>query len=218
MHVRSPGSGFSLGRPGGWGSEKALRALNLLLDILVSDAQLGVDVNRVYLTGLSMGGFGTWAWAVHSPHRFAAVAPVCGGWSSSGAIKEQDAAIDRLVNRASSNLLPLPHWVVHGVNDQIVPVSKSDTMVAALQAALEKVRAGLGEDKNVLVYKRIENCPAPFQPTDWSERRADGTEGAPLAPSDLTGHDSWTLTYTDANFFNWLLSHRKVQDEGEGSL
>jgi hypothetical protein len=59
-------------------------------------------------------------------------------------------------------------------------------------------------------FARYERSPAPFQPTDWSERRADGTAGAPLAPADLTGHDSWTQTYTDPQFFRWLLAQRKA--------
>ena len=52
------------------------------LSPLNSSVVAGVDANRVYLTGLSMGGYGTWAWAAHAPHRFAAIAPVCGGWGS----------------------------------------------------------------------------------------------------------------------------------------
>src|SRR5260221_10562017 len=58
---------------GGWNNEVLI---NLLDDVQKS---YGVDPDRVYLTGLSMGGFGTWALAMEFPERFAAIAPICGG-------------------------------------------------------------------------------------------------------------------------------------------
>ena len=164
-----------------------------------------------------MGGYGTWAWAAHAPHRFAAIAPVCGGWGSD---ETRAAAIEKLK--------ALPHWVTHAANDKIVPVATSDSMVEELKAA--------GAEE--VVYRRYETSPAPYQPTDDSpvrsppksplplvreaaadgaavgpwQRRADGTEGAPLAPQDLSGHDSWTQTYTDPEFFRWLLAHSRSPD------
>lgn len=168
---------------GGWGSATALTALEILAD-LVSEA-LNVDADRQYLTGLSMGGYGTWSWAVHSPQRFAAVAPVCGGWGEASTRASAATAIAHV-----------PHYIAHGANDKIVPVRASDEMVEALRSAG-------AED---IVYCRYPTSPAPYQPTDWSSRRADGSNGAPLAPNDLTGHDSWTQTYTDPKFFSWLFS------------
>ena len=107
---------------GGWGGEAALTALEALADT-ISEA-LNVDAERQYLTGLSMGGYGTWSWATHAPHRFAAIAPVCGGWG--------DAA-----SRASAatSIAHIPHYVTHGANDVIVPVAASDEMVEALRDA-----------------------------------------------------------------------------------
>ena len=126
-----------------------------------------------------------WDWAVHSPQRFAAVAPVCGGW--------RDASTRA---SAATAIAHVPHYIAHGANDKIVPVRASDEMVEALRSAG-------AED---IVYCRYPTSPAPYQPTDWSSRRADGSNGAPLAPNDLTGHDSWTQTYTDPKFFSWLFS------------
>ena len=58
-----------------WPTE--VKALDALLDKICEEYR--VDEGRVYLTGLSMGGYGTWALAEHSPDRFAAIAPICGG-------------------------------------------------------------------------------------------------------------------------------------------
>lgn len=77
-----------------------------------------VDEDRIYLTGLSMGGFGTWEWAIESPHRFAAVAPICGGG---------DPAEVHVIKH-------LPVWAFHGAKDPLVPLEESEEMVDALKA------------------------------------------------------------------------------------
>jgi predicted esterase len=78
-----------------------------------------IDPDRVYLTGLSMGGFGTWSTALEYPDRFAAIAPICGGGDP------LDAA--RIVN--------IPVWDFHGAKDTTVPIRLSEEMVAALKKA-----------------------------------------------------------------------------------
>ena len=86
------------------------------------------DEDRVYLTGLSMGGFGTWFTAMARPDIFAAIAPVCGGgmpWNA--------------------GVLKMPVWAFHGVDDPTVSVNHSDEMVAKLRA--------LGAD---VTYTRLE--------------------------------------------------------------
>ena len=60
-----------------------------------------VNENRIYLTGLSMGGFGTWKWAVENPRAFAAIAPICGGGNPKDAKKYGK----------------LPVWAFHGNAD-----------------------------------------------------------------------------------------------------
>jgi predicted peptidase len=86
----------------------------LLEDVI---AKYQVDPDRVYLTGLSMGGYGTWALAAAHPERFAAIAPICGGGSPADAKK----------------LKNLPIWVFHGGKDTTVPVRRSEEMVQALK-------------------------------------------------------------------------------------
>jgi predicted peptidase len=78
-----------------------------------------VDRDRVYLTGLSMGGYGSWDLAMRMPERFAAVAPICGGGD------EQSA----------SKLAGVPVWAFHGDDDQAVPVDRSRRMIAAIEKA-----------------------------------------------------------------------------------
>ena len=76
-----------------------------------------VDEDRIWLTGLSMGGFGTWALAAAKPDRFAAIAPICGGANPSQA--------DRL--------LGIPIWAFHGAKDFVVPLASSQAIVDAIK-------------------------------------------------------------------------------------
>jgi predicted peptidase len=78
---------------------------------------LKVDKDRIYITGLSMGGFGTWDLALKYPDKFAAVAPICGGGNPLEACKIKD----------------LPIWIFHGAKDNVVPVEKAFEMIEALK-------------------------------------------------------------------------------------
>jgi predicted peptidase len=80
-------------------------------------AKLRVDDCRVYLIGMSMGGFGTWSLANRMPDRFAAISPMCGA----GDVKWAD------------NLSKIPTWVFHGTADDQIPISRSEEMVKALK-------------------------------------------------------------------------------------
>lgn len=76
-----------------------------------------IDPDRVYLTGLSMGGFGTWAWAESQPHRFAAIAPMSGGGDTWRAHSLKD----------------MPIWDFHGEADPVVPIAASEAIVDAVK-------------------------------------------------------------------------------------
>jgi predicted peptidase len=102
----------------------ALRAAEQAMELVLRQHDVRVDLERVYLTGLSMGGFGTWDWAMRDPLRFAAIVPVCGGGD------------ERQAHRLGS----LPVWAVHGAQDSVVPVQRSRAMVMALQALGQPVR------------------------------------------------------------------------------
>jgi predicted peptidase len=86
-----------------------------------------VDTNRVYLTGLSMGGFGTWSLGMKHPERFAAIAPICGGGETIDILLES--------RRKASALKTLGVWAFHGAKDPAVAVAESQRMIDALRAA-----------------------------------------------------------------------------------
>ena len=92
-------------------------ALEALLDHVAEKYR--VDPDRIYVTGLSMGGYGTWALAQRHPERYAAVVPICGG----GEV------------RHAPELRNLPLWAFHGAKDFTVPLKRSQEMIDAIKAA-----------------------------------------------------------------------------------
>ena len=81
------------------------------------EKKLRVDPDRVYLTGLSMGGYGTWETAIKYPDIFAAIAPICG--------RGDPASADRIKH--------IPTWIFHGAKDTIVPERHSAAMYEELE-------------------------------------------------------------------------------------
>lgn len=126
--------------------------LTALLDQIVKTHK--VDEDRIYVTGLSMGGFGTWRLAAYTPDRFAAIAPICGGGEKYWA-------------RRFSHL---PTWAFHGAKDQGVPLERSQEMIDAMK---EK-----GGKPKLTIYPEAE-------------------------------HDSWTETYNNPEFYEWLLKQKR---------
>jgi predicted peptidase len=84
-----------------------------------------VDTNRVYLTGLSMGGFGSWSLGVTYPNKFAAIAPICGGGETIPILLAD--------KRKQEQLKKLPVWAFHGAKDSAVKLEESEKMVNALK-------------------------------------------------------------------------------------
>lgn len=115
-----------------------------------------VDNNRIYLTGLSMGGFGTWDTALEYPETYAAIAPICGG-----------AGVRFIM---AERLQSLPIWIFHGDADTAVPVEHSLKM----EKALKKV----GNEVKLTIYEGV-------------------------------GHDSWTRTYENPAFWEWLFAQKR---------
>jgi predicted peptidase len=97
-------------------SEDGKRAMAILAEV---EKQYKVDAKRIYLTGLSMGGFGTWSLAVAHPDKWAAIVPICGGGDPKQAAKIKD----------------LPCWCFHGDADPTVKVDLSRNMIKALKDA-----------------------------------------------------------------------------------
>lgn len=101
---------------GRWWTEQVDTLVALLDEV---QSKYSVDPDRVYLTGLSMGGFGSWVLGCRHPERFAAIAPICGGgeWYLASRLKD------------------VPVWAFHGARDTVVLLRESQDMVAALQRA-----------------------------------------------------------------------------------
>lgn len=76
-----------------------------------------VDEDRVYATGLSMGGFGSWRLAAYAPNRLAAIAPICGGGETYWA----------------KQIAHVPVWAFHGAKDVGVPVKRAEDMIDAIK-------------------------------------------------------------------------------------
>lgn len=115
-----------------------------------------IDTRRVYLTGLSMGGFGTWETAFEYPDTYAAIAPICGG------------AGVRWVQ--AERLKTMPAWIFHGDKDGAVPVEFSHK----IHDALKKI----GTPVKLTIYPGV-------------------------------GHDSWTQTYDNPEFWQWLFAQKR---------
>ena len=133
-------------------------ALFALLDHI--QEKYPVDEKRIYVTGLSMGGYGTWSLAAARPEKFAAVAPICGGGNF----------IEIHLARGDA-LKKLGVWAFHGAKDPVVPPAESERMIDALK----KIGA---KDVQLTVYPEAQ-------------------------------HDSWTETYADPKFYDWLLAHQR---------
>lgn len=94
-----------------------MRAARRLVDHLV--ATLPIDTDRIYVAGLSMGGYATWEMAAREPEFWAAAAPICGGGNPAW----------------GERLTQLPLWAFHGGDDLTVPAERSREMIAAINAA-----------------------------------------------------------------------------------
>jgi len=101
-------------------------ALDAMLDELLQ--RLPIDPDRVYLTGLSMGGIWSYGWGTLHPERFAAIVPISGGWNPEDACR----------------LKSVPVRAFHGAKDDVVPMADSQAMVEAIRAC--------GGDATLTVY------------------------------------------------------------------
>lgn len=92
------------------------------------------DANRIYLTGLSMGGYGTWYLAGKYPGRFAAIVPVCGGVLLPDKARTQSPDDNSPYVEAAKKVGKTPVWIFHGGDDPVVPVTESRRMNEAMKA------------------------------------------------------------------------------------
>ena len=102
-----------------WSSESLLGLLDKVMQ------ELKVDPERVYLTGLSMGGYGTWDLGMEHPEKFAAIVPICGGGELLRILLAE--------GEKKQALQSLGVWAFHGGKDPIVPVEESQRMIDLLK-------------------------------------------------------------------------------------
>jgi lysophospholipase L1-like esterase/poly(3-hydroxybutyrate) depolymerase len=157
--------GLAQGGPTSEGPTEPMQAAIKALGEVLRDNP--IDPDRVYLTGLSMGGGGTWDLAVRHPDWFAAAVPICGGGDATGA--------DRLAG------LPLSVW--HGSDDTLVVPGRSQEMVDAIKAVGGNVRytelPGVGHGSWVKAYDLD-------QAVDWMfKQRRDSNDDLDIAIAQL---------------------------------
>lgn len=157
-------------------AERAMEALEIAL------REYNGDPDRVYVTGNSMGGFGTYYLAARYPGRFAALAPICGGIKPPPWVRIPKEA--RLIDfdrdpyvQMAQKLGQIPTWIFHGKSDPLVPVAMSRKMAAALRQVGGIVRytewPGVGHAAEEPTYQ----LPALFH---WflKQRRGDPSPDA----------------------------------------
>jgi predicted peptidase len=138
-------------RPGSYWSDPVMEQM-VIQALAQTLEEFNANANRVYLIGVSMGGYGVWHFASQYPKKFAALVSICGGSPLSEG--ERFASIAGEVGTT-------PAWLFHGAEDKIVPVSESRQLVKALQANKGDVKyseyAGVGHNVwvNVITEKKL---------------------------------------------------------------
>ncbi|QIP17131.1 prolyl oligopeptidase family serine peptidase [Spirosoma aureum] len=84
-----------------------------------------IDPKRVYLTGISIGGYGTWQTAVAYPDKFAAIVPLCGGCDDSTQV---------------CTIKHIPIWTFHGTADNVIPINETEQLVKRLEQCGGRVK------------------------------------------------------------------------------
>jgi len=142
---------------GHWWPEHPMQQLALAV-LAAATKQFNGDPKRTYLTGLSMGGYGSWYLAAQYPGKFAAVVPICGGIVPPANVlqaqpelaKDTYADVPESYADVAAKIGKTPVWIFHGDTDNAVPIENSRKLSAALKAAGADVRyteyPGVGHD------------------------------------------------------------------------
>jgi predicted peptidase len=111
-------------RPGSYWSDPLMEKM-VMREIMQTVREFSADAKRVYLTGVSMGGYGVWHFALRHSEKFAALISICGG---------SPITIGSRFSPIAEKIGKTPAWLFHGADDKIVPVSESRQIVEALKA------------------------------------------------------------------------------------
>ncbi|NTX36017.1 dienelactone hydrolase family protein [Myxococcus sp. CA033] len=184
-----------------WNDQEALDSLNPFIERILSTYK--VDRKRVYLTGLSMGGAGTFSYAQSFPAKLAAAVPVCNGGYGASAARAQ-AMVDA----------NLPVWGSHAIND---PVSYSGTREWFTR--LGQAMGATGTVMDTYTYPPRAQT-AFFRPAlgrwDWVDGQTaqDANGNPPERPVLFTlfhdgGHEIWDRVYQDPKVLSWMLAQQR---------
>jgi predicted peptidase len=172
--------------PGAWDVAK----LDAFLDHMF--ASRDIDRDRVYLTGLSMGGCGAWRYAAAHPERLAAVMPICGGCVQTGEL--------------AARLQTLPVRAFHAFDDEVVPNYESATWVSAIAAQ----RGGSGDSRDLMSrYPSGFDSTAVFDGTRLVWRpgtSVSADETLSLTEFALGGHNIWLGVYSEDASWRWMFA------------
>ncbi|MCI0514871.1 T9SS type A sorting domain-containing protein [candidate division KSB1 bacterium] len=162
-----------------------------LLDSLIRE--FAIDTTRLYVTGLSMGGYGTWDLVLRFPHRFAAAIPMSGGGDSTQA----------------RQIKHLPVWTFHGKIDVTVPVSGSRNMILALE------RLG---NTCVFTHYSFHDPAARILPDSVLDVFL--AQGAKMLYTEYVngGHVIWAESYNNPRLMRWVFAQRKTPVAGVNQL
>jgi enterochelin esterase-like enzyme len=181
------GSWVYLPGPGSYSSDVIptspdLSAVNDIVDSLL--VEYSIDPDRLYVTGLSMGGFATWDLIVRFPNKFAAAIPMSGAGDTS------KAALIKHV----------PIWDFHGAMDNVVPVSGSREMISALE------RAGVPA-----VYTQCDNGDCTGLPDSVVADRIKSGRTLFYTEYQYGYHSIWDQAYNTAFLLPWTFSQSKTK-------
>lgn len=165
--------------PGGsWSPSKVMNVLEYV------ESNYNVDPDRVYVIGMSLGGYGTLGFANTYPDKVAAAIAMCGGNSA----------------KDSSPLNDVPLWIIHGTGDSDVSVSKSDKVVESMKAANPKTPrlhydriAGMNHSKPARVFYMPETY-------EWLFKHNLKDKGRPIAKTFELNEAQWNSAYKNLNF------------------
>lgn len=158
-----------------------------------------IDPKRVYLTGLSMGGFGVWEYAARHPGKFAALVPICGGYEASAPLP--------------LSLSEKPTWAFQSIGDTEVKRSEYQDVIFNYLMGVN-LSAPFAEERAFLSATSFPEKPSGTYTLSWSDGTNLGwASGAPEARGTLNytlypsrNHDAWTETYENGDMWDWLYS------------
>jgi predicted peptidase len=173
-----------------WWTEPEMEEMALASLRAASKEFMG-DPRRTYLTGLSMGGYGSWNIASRYPGKFAAVVAICGGIIPPQHLFNTEPELAKLTYPdvpksyadVAQRIGKTPVWIFHGGDDPVVPVTQSRHMAEAMKATL-------GQSKD---YTRPPRATGTLPEVIYTEYAG-------------IGHDSWDKAYADPDLMPWLLS------------